>query len=237
MPVAGAIICVVTIIIAVASTGGTSAAISQAVREADRKATVTNQEPVASPGLRKQPPSTTLITSTPAGPAQANPTPQQSLEEPWASAESPVKQGDVQIRLMSAKVGKVMIKDSFGGDTSPSKDVLVTITVEVTNLSQTKKLDYRSWAGGDFVLERDFGTLADNFGNSYKRITFGMDKPVGRVTRDSIYPAKSITDVLVFESPIEKSEYLRMELPAKNFDGTGMIRFQIPQTMITRQPN
>ena len=223
MPIAGLIVCVVAVVIAVVSTGGTSAAISDAMREADRKRSATHQEVVSSPGT----------TSPPVTPA-ARPAPAKLQDENWASASSPVKQGDVQIRIVSARVDKVQIKDSFGDGTSPSKDALLAVTVEVTNLSQTKKLDYRTWAGADFALGRDFAALADNFGNSYKRITFGMDKPVGRIDRDSIYPGKALTDVLVFEEPIESAEDLRLELPGENFNGTGMIRFQIPASMILR---
>jgi len=40
--------------------------------------------------------------------------------------------------------------------------------------------------------------------------------------------------VLVFETPIEKAQYLRLELPAGNVDGEGVLRFQIPMTMIKR---
>jgi len=39
---------------------------------------------------------------------------------------------------------------------------------------------------------------------------------------------------LVFEPPIEKAEYLRLELPASNAGGTGMLRIQIPAKMIQR---
>jgi hypothetical protein len=46
MPVAGSIVCIVALAIAVASTGGTSAAINQALHDADRKPTETNPETV-----------------------------------------------------------------------------------------------------------------------------------------------------------------------------------------------
>jgi len=83
---------------------------------------------------------------------------------------------------------------------------------------------------------RDFATLKDNFENSYKRINFGFStQPVGGIERvESIYPDKVATDLLVFEIPLDTVEYLRLELPAKNFGGSGMLRIQIPKEMIVR---
>jgi hypothetical protein len=88
----------------------------------------------------------------------------------------------------------------------------------------------------DISFDRDYATLEDNFGNTYKRINFGFSSnPVGAVERsESIYPNKSVSDVLVFEMPIDTIEYLRLELPAKNFGGTGMLRLEIPKQMIAR---
>jgi len=38
-------------------------------------------------------------------------------------------------------------------------------------------------------VTRDSASLADNFKNTYKRITFGIfDKPVGRIDTESLYP-------------------------------------------------
>lgn len=163
-----------------------------------------------------------------------NPNAQEPQGDSWISAEKAVKQGDIQIRIVSAKVGKVQVKNEIDGQMSSSKDVLLAITIELTNLSQTKKQDYKTWAGADFAIKRDYGTLVDNFGNSYKRVGFSLNLPVGAVKSESIYPGKTITDVLLFEAPIEKAECLRLELPAKNIDGTGMIRLQIPKSMISR---
>ena len=112
---------------------------------------------------------------------------------------------------------------------------MLSVTVEITNLSQTKKLEYRTWAGADVAFDRDYGSLVDNFANSYKRMSFGMHEPVARNERASIYPAKSLTDVLVFEPPVSQVQYLRLELPGDNFGGSGMIRIQIPAAMLSRR--
>jgi hypothetical protein len=157
----------------------------------------------------------------------------------WADAsKGAVQQGHLQVRVANTSIDKVPLKDVFREGTT-SKDDLLMIKLELLNTNPTKKMEYRSWAGGDFSLDRDYATLKDNFGNSYKRITFGLSAyPVGAVQRSaSIYPNKSVTDVLVFEVPLENIEYLRLELPAKNFDGTGMLRLQISKGMLIRRLN
>jgi len=224
MPVAGASVCVVAIIIAILSTGGAAVAIDQSVKEMERSLDEATKEMAEEEaGQREQP---TAPGNEAGGKAPA--------ERPWPSAKVPLRHGDVQVRIVSVNIGKVEIQDLIRDGTSISKDSLLSIKVEVRNLSETKKLGYRTWAGRDLSFGKDFATLEDNFGNSYKRVTFGMDQPKGRVMSESLYPGKPLTDVLVFETPIEKAQYLRLELPAGNVDGEGVLRFQIPMTMIKR---
>lgn len=152
----------------------------------------------------------------------------QSLE--WASAKQPVRQGDVQVRVVRSAKEQTPL-NRLGEDTR-SKEELLSVYLEVRNLSTSTKLTYKTWQGADFSFDRDYARLTDNFGNSYKRIKFGFGTEiVGQVRTDSIYPNKSIRDVLVFESPIENTEYLELELPADNFGGEGMLRIRIPREM------
>jgi hypothetical protein len=124
---------------------------------------------------------------------------------------------------------------TFSGE-SASKDDLLIVRLDLLNTNQTKKVEYYSWAGTDFSLGRDYATLKDNFGNRYKRVGFGLGThPVGAVEgSDSLYPNKPLTDVLVFEAPLDAATYLDLELPAKNYGGEGMIRFRIPMKSISR---
>ena len=119
---------------------------------------------------------------------------------------------------------------------SESEDNLLMLKLNLLNTNPTKKVEYNSWSGKDISFDRDYASLRDNFDNSYKRISFGLGSyPVGAVERvEFIYPNKSVTDVLVFEVPLDTMEYLRLELPAENFGGTGMLRLQIPKAMIKR---
>jgi hypothetical protein len=161
--------------------------------------------------------------------------PPTKTEPEWADAsKGAVRQGDLQLQVTQVTIGQVPLETITGN--SRSKDNLLMVKLELLNTNPNKKVEYHSWSGKDISFDRDFATLRDNFDNSYKRISFGLGShPVGAVERsESIYPNKSVTDVLVFELPLETIEYLRLELPAKNFGGTGMLRLQIPRSMIKR---
>jgi hypothetical protein len=101
------------------------------------------------------------------------------------------------------------LKDAFH-EGAASKDDLLMVKLKLLNTNPTKKVEYHSWAGAEFSLGRDYATLKDNFGNSYKQIGFGIgSSPVGSVEgSEALYPNKPVTDVLVFEVPLAAATYL-----------------------------
>jgi hypothetical protein len=161
--------------------------------------------------------------------------PTEPTEPSWASPDKAVRQGDLQVRITKVSVGKVPLKD-FGRE-SRSADALLRIQLELINVNPTKKVEYRSWAGADFALDDNYATLRDNFGNNYRRITFGFaSTPVGGVSgSESIYPNKTVTDVLVFEMPLDNATHLDLGMPAKNYACEGMIRYRIPLKFVSRE--
>jgi hypothetical protein len=147
-----------------------------------------------------------------------------------------VRQGDVELRITTVFVRKVPLRGGFDDVETTSQDELLAIHVELTNRSQSKKVEYRSWLGRDVSFTRDYATLKDNFGNGYKRISFGFGTDIiGHTESESIYPGKQLSDILVFEMPVDTAEYLDLELPAKNFGGEGMLRLPIPADMIRQR--
>ncbi len=53
----------------------------------------------------------------------------------------------------------------------------------------------------------------------------------------SIYPGDSFQEFLEFEPPVTNIEWLHLELPANNFGGVGMIRFEISANKIVQDSN
>jgi hypothetical protein len=226
-PIAGSAVCALALTVAVSVTGALVSGIKKASDQILTDSTARNATnqitvPPASPDQYSSPPIASGSTSG------DSPPPVQ-----WASAESPVKQEDVQVRVKSVIVGKVPLTETIGGD-GVSEDSLLSVEVEIINLSDSKKVDYSTWGGSAMSFDRR-ASLTDNFGNGYKRVNFGFSSKIsGAVESESIYPGKAISDVLVFEPPVGKAEYLNLELPAEQFGGTGMLRIRIPASMIQR---
>ncbi|MCC7407449.1 MAG: hypothetical protein IT442_05220 [Phycisphaeraceae bacterium] len=236
--VAGMAICGLSLFLAVTVTKAVVTSI-QEVSNSTRQQAIedqsTHQEvvPGKAPATHPSAPSPEPVVPAPSTPSPTTPTAEPEVT--WAPATSPVRQGDVQVRVVSVRVDKVALQSPFSEGGSLTKESLLAITLELTNVSQNRKLDYHTWAGADFTVERDYATLQDNFGNTYRRIGFGLTtQPIGRTEQASLYPGKAQTDVLVFEEPVAGVEYLNLELPAANFGGTGMIRLRVPASMIQR---
>jgi hypothetical protein len=106
--------------------------------------------------------------------------------------------------------------------------------IALGNRSDTRKIDFESWDGGNQLLNRRAPRLTDNFGNVYNWMTFGpVLEPVFHTASASIHPQKLIIDVLHFEPPIADAKYLILELPRSAFGGEGSpIRFRIPASEI-----
>jgi hypothetical protein len=231
-PIAGTAVSALALIVCVAITTAFSRAVvetGKSINETREKAQATNQTVVGA-----KPPDAAAAANPPAMPVPPNPKVQEQEQENWASAKQAVQQGDVRIRVTKVAVQKIPLKNL--GRSTESTDDLLSVHLQVANTSQTKKVNYLTWRGKDFSLERDWAAMTDNFDNTLKRIGFGFGTEVeGAVeSTESIYPGKSVDDILVFEAPIDATEYLRLELPAKNFGGTGNIRLQIPTNMIER---
>jgi len=225
-PIAGGLTSGLALFIAISMTMATSEAIRHVanVTSEDR---ATNQEVIRPSG--RAPTGGAAAAGPKQSPGAAR------TEVSWAPGTERVRQGDVQVRVVSVRVGRIILEDTIRADTFESSQPYLRVVLEVKNASQSRKLDFTTWMGGDFSISRDFASVRDNHDNIYKRIDFGFSTHAqGHVESDSLYPGKSLYDVLVFEPPISDIDYLRLELPAKNFGGEGMIRFEIPKTMIER---
>ena len=186
------------------------------------------------------------------------PPPKAPPEPKWidASKKFPVQVGDVLVQIDEVRIGvsktidlnkaieglgdlnKAIDTDILrtpieGANTGVTKErPAVLIQVRVGNPSETKKLELKPWS-----KSQGSGTLrlTDNFKNNYKPLSSSTALlslgGTGGGT-ESIKPVTSIVDTLTFEDPIDKTEYLRLELPAENFGGQGSVYFQIPRKMI-----
>jgi hypothetical protein len=74
-----------------------------------------------------------------------------------------------------------------------------------------------------------------SFDNHYAHISQGVRNYFHLNTFSAsgpIHPGKFTEDTLFYETPLDNISYLHLELPASAFGGTGMLRLQIPKSMI-----
>ena len=145
--------------------------------------------------------------------------------------------------MVSVSLGKVALRGRvpFPGDENDrqqSKEALLSVLIEVSNLDPNRKLDFKTLAGSHFSLTRDKALLQDNFGNRYRGIDFGFSAlPEFRTEEESVYPGQTIRDQLVFEEPVAKATHLDLEIPGKNVGQEGFFRFRIPAKAVRNQEN
>lgn len=152
-----------------------------------------------------------------------------SSTETATPATSTAKLGDVEVCIERVAVERVKLKDVLGD--AESKETLLTIRIGITNRNKSKKPSYTTW-DPEFARD-DSAILRDNFDNSYKRVFFSaMTQVIGHVRSETLYPNKTIKDILVFETPLETVGFMMLKLPAKNFGGEGEIIFKIEGVMI-----
>jgi predicted Zn finger-like uncharacterized protein len=171
-------------------------------------------------------------------PAKAEPKPAPPIrdkpaEPVWVDGtKQPITAGDVRLWL-TVGVGTVSYDSIVDGKTT-SQEKRLLIRVRIENVGKTRKINYTGWAQG--LLSPSAATLKDGFDNTYKRVMpeFGSNI-VGQLSETtSIYPGKSLEDLLVFEEPVPDVQFLRLVLPAAALGGEGEFRIQIPRQMIGR---
>jgi hypothetical protein len=152
-------------------------------------------------------------------------------EEPkrWSDAtKAIVTREEVAVSIASARIDRV-IKTGIAGRQQVGP--FLTIAVQVTNRSGTRKVDFRGW-NNDLDLLGPRCTLVDEHGNEYAQKRTGVDgKYEGQVLTETIAPRGSMNDVLIFEPPVDAAQELRLEIPGGPLGREGTYRFMIPRRM------
>jgi hypothetical protein len=174
--------------------------------------------------------------STPTNPKFATdgsvtPTPAKAKDAPPVGLNTPVKVGDVEVIVKAVSVGKLTLQSDTGLKARRETGPYLIVNLSLRNLSETKKIDYAAWAA-DYPNEFEPVTavVVDELGNSYKIIPkSGIDMAPGAVHGSAvIYPGKTITDVLLFQVPVDIATRLTLELSGQNV-GAGMrMKFRFP---------
>ena len=172
----------------------------------------------------------------------------------WATSLT-AKQGDIQITISEVSVRHMR---SGLGEVPAYNTTNLCVKMEIINMSETNKhsfIEWRikqqvqeqavrlnSWTLGDnrqhafwgFVAEETGdkirpAILSDSSGNQYKQCDYSWHN---NPFETSIYPNCYIIQGFVFERPVKNSRWFHLELPAENFGGSGVLRFEIPITKV-----
>lgn len=144
----------------------------------------------------------------------------------------PIEEEGIAVRVSSPVAGPVPC-ESLGRPVQ--SDPHLAFSLEISNKTDGKKGSYKTWAGSPLGLGSK-ATLRDNLGNYYRQIDFGFgSKIIGRVEDASIYPGKSIEDVIVFETPIDKAASFDLELPGENVGWSRPIKYHFDASRVRQR--
>ncbi|MDD3470034.1 MAG: hypothetical protein PHE53_08665 [Thermoguttaceae bacterium] len=115
-----------------------------------------------------------------------------------------------------------------------SKESFLKIYVTVRNLNNTKLFNFTGW---NFVSSKP--TLRDNYDNRYRMAKLDTKRMLQFQQDASIYPNQEVTDLLVFELPIETATSLKLQLSEEPFSNRenadtnqAQVEFSIPIAMV-----
>ena len=142
---------------------------------------------------------------------------------------APYKCDTFELRLDSAAIRKIPLKDSIGGEDNVSKDDLLMLTFTVRNIHDRKLLTFHS--GNSITSPWD---LHDDVNNRIRGIDFGFaSEVVGSIEdADDIPPGESRTHVEVFSVPPPKTQHMILKLDTEALGSEGDISFMIPRDQI-----
>lgn len=138
--------------------------------------------------------------------------------------------GNVEISITEARVGRV--DGANLGQPSESREEHLMFAVQLRNTNATRKYEYTSWNES-----RPFGdnvSLQDDLGNQYRGIDFDLFTEVsGQVKHATLYSGSPVSDLLVFQRPVQGAKSLLLTLPLSRIGERGKLTFRIPTTKVT----
>jgi hypothetical protein len=192
-----------------------------------------------------------LIAPTPLAPAPVEPEPPPEIV--WTPHDQAIEQAPIRASIASAKVEQVRFeRDLLSGKPRKSEPRL-KLRIAIENTSTNRIVNCPGWPGGTGLMSAELekavagalgdgtanvastATLVDDVGNQYQQTPALMLFGDKSLMKDAaLRPGEKRELDVVFATPLETIEYVRLELSANGFEGTDSLRFQIPQAAIER---
>jgi hypothetical protein len=147
----------------------------------------------------------------------------------YDASQGDLQQQGIRVSVSDVVLGFPRLLNNGTRRSSPTR--ALSIRVRVANASLVRKVEFTGWTS---AAEADDPAvrLTDNTGQTWnpRRLPSGWTPDVAE--RGSLGPGRAAQDTLLFEPQAGSFEWLRLELPASAFQGIGVLRLQIPQSMI-----
>lgn len=184
---------------------------------------------------------------------EREPEPAPPPEPVWTDAGEAIKQGSIRARIAGVTIEQVRLESLDFTQVKRNKaQPMLHVRVSIENLSMDKIVAVPGWNGSTGALPSGVGKLlegselgsqlesatatarlTDQAGNSFVQV------PAVRLSAaqadlsasPAVRPGGTVQKDLLFDPPLDSSEYLRLELPASGFSGSEPLRFQIPRAM------
>jgi hypothetical protein len=160
------------------------------------------------------------------GDAGGTPTPWLPLDSTWASKDTPQQLGPIQVKITRIALGKVDLVDRYSKKLSVSEKPALAVHLTVHNTSEVKIINYCTWSADGHGWH---AIIRDEYDNVYEPHTPPSTgpAPVGASMYTKLRPGEEVTDVLVFDPPLDRATMLRLELPGANIYQDGTLKFRV----------
>jgi hypothetical protein len=140
--------------------------------------------------------------------------------------------GDLAITLTSVRVGPA--ERLWPQKHDPvTKDNYLQIALTLRNTSKTRKINYLGGGvlRGGILGRGEASAVLDDRKNTYKEVLVPYFVQ-GQAGAKALYPNDSLSDLLIFERPVDGFGYLLLQLPGSNFGTEGVLVLRIRKDMV-----
>jgi hypothetical protein len=152
----------------------------------------------------------------------------------WVNASThAVRRQNLRVEVTAVTVAPVRLKDPDMEIVTTEPHLVIHLRVGYEGIT-FQGIPYKPWADRPGAASGHAPVLTDNRGHRYAQDTFDAGlKVVGRRDTEEILTiGHQVREVLVFPALPPAVDYLRLELPVSAFGAAGVVRFQIPRSLI-----
>lgn len=141
------------------------------------------------------------------------------------------QQDDVRVTVKASSIAPLELAGP-GGKKKWTKEKYLQVWIQIKNSGVARPIEFRGWPLVELPND-PIPQLRDSTGKTVPLKKFeGEWRPEGRPEPKMLFPGKTSEQLLIFELPEPKIDYLQLELPAGAFGGTEPVRLMIPRGSI-----